>query len=383
MFYHYTYEGSVDIDAITDPVMKASILAQINHFGQTPKQLFLKPHVKRRTDKKLPPHPLRHSAILVPHEIRKTSSSISQIVIFNDKILVAGTNNLLKPRSFAKYVAWGFPDHSMRFMSHHQDRLLSTYEDLHCGSQILCVAASQNGQLLVTGGDDGIVCIWRIRKDGPRAVRRLQLERSLCGHNGKITCLHVSQQYMILLSGSDDSTVIMWGLSSLTFVRQLPEFPSPVSAIFMNDLTGDIMTAAGVLLAVWTINGDCLAVVNVSQYHSDAILSLTGSTFSDWLDTNWYVSGHQSGNIRVWKMIHSSSEESAQADQTGSLTGGLKLDKVPEYRLILHKVLKSHKFPVTALCLSNDLKQLLSGDSGGHLLSWTLRQESFRSSFKR
>ncbi|PPD93080.1 hypothetical protein GOBAR_DD09974 [Gossypium barbadense] len=54
VFYHYTYEGSVDIDSVTDPSMKASILAQINHFGQTPKQLFLKPHVKRRSDRKLP-----------------------------------------------------------------------------------------------------------------------------------------------------------------------------------------------------------------------------------------------------------------------------------------------------------------------------------------
>ncbi|KAK2406856.1 WD-40 repeat family protein / beige protein [Trifolium repens] len=53
VFYHYTYEGSVDIDSVTDPAMKASILAQINHFGQTPKQMFLKAHVKRRIDKKL------------------------------------------------------------------------------------------------------------------------------------------------------------------------------------------------------------------------------------------------------------------------------------------------------------------------------------------
>ncbi|KAJ6819720.1 protein SPIRRIG [Iris pallida] len=57
VFYHYTYEGSVDIDSVTDPAMKASILAQINHFGQTPKQIFLKPHVKRRTDRKKPTPP--------------------------------------------------------------------------------------------------------------------------------------------------------------------------------------------------------------------------------------------------------------------------------------------------------------------------------------
>lgn len=380
VFYHYTYEGSVDIDSVTDPAMKASILAQINHFGQTPKQLFLKPHVKRRTDRRHLPHPLRHSLLLIPHEIRKSLSSISQIVTVGDKILIAGANNLLKPRTFTKNVAWGFPDRSLRFVTYDQERLLSTHENLHGGNQIQCVSASHDGQTLVTGADDGLVCVWRIGKDGPRALQHLHLEKSLCGHTGKITCLHVSQPYMMIVSGSDDCTVIIWDLSSLVFIRQLPEFPSPVSAIYVNDLTGEIVTAAGVMLAVWSINGDCLAVVNTSQLPSDSILSLTGSTFSDWQETNWYASGHQSGAVKVWKMVHSSSEESAQTKQNSSPRAGLGLgSKVPEYRLILHKVLKAHKFPVTALHLSSDLKQLLSGDSGGHLFSWTLPDESLRS----
>lgn len=48
MFYHLTYDGAVNIDSVPDPAMKAAILAQINHFGQTPRQLFAKPHPKRR-----------------------------------------------------------------------------------------------------------------------------------------------------------------------------------------------------------------------------------------------------------------------------------------------------------------------------------------------
>jgi len=380
VFYHYTYEGSVDIDSVSDPAMKASILAQINHFGQTPKQLFLKPHVKRRTDRRQLPHPLRHSVLLVPHEIRKTSSPISQILTFGDKILTASANTLLKPRTFTKNVAWGFPDRSLRFVTYDQERLISTHENLHGGNQIQCVGATHDGQTLVTGADDCTVCVWRIGKEGPRSLQRLLLEKALCGHTGKITCLHVSQPYMMIVSGSDDCSVIIWDLSSLTFVRQLPEFPSPVSAIYVNDLTGEILTAAGVMLAVWSINGDCLSVVNTSQLPSDSILSLTGCTYSDWLDTHWYASGHQSGAVKIWKMVHSTSEESAQAKQNTSPRAGLGLgSKVPEYRLILHKVLKSHKFPVTALHLSSDLKQLLSGDSGGHLLSWTLPDESLRS----
>ncbi|KAA8543291.1 hypothetical protein F0562_021214 [Nyssa sinensis] len=324
VFYHYTYEGSVDIDSVTDPAMKASILAQINHFGQTPKQLFLKSHVKRRSVRKLPHHPLKHSTHLVPHEIRKSSSSITQIVTSNEKILVAGTNNLLKPRTYTKYVAWGFPDRSLRFISYDQDRLLSTHENLHGGNQIHCASVSHDGQILVTGADDGLVCVWRISKDGPRVLRHLQLEKALCAHTGKITCLH------------------------------LPQFPSPISAIYVNDLTGEIVTAAGVMLAC--------------------------------LEHQWGLprGGHQSGAVKVWQMVHCSDEGSSQRKSTSNGMGGLSLGgKVPEYKLVLHRVLKFHKHPVTALHLTSDLKQLLSGDSGGHLISWTLPDESLRASFNQ
>ncbi|KAJ1494501.1 BEACH domain-containing protein, partial [Baffinella frigidus] len=47
VFHHLTYEGAVDVDAITDPVERMSTVAQILNFGQTPTQLFDKPHPPR------------------------------------------------------------------------------------------------------------------------------------------------------------------------------------------------------------------------------------------------------------------------------------------------------------------------------------------------
>jgi len=47
MFYYMTYEDSIDLDSITDPITKTSYEAQIVHFGQTPLQLFNKPHPQR------------------------------------------------------------------------------------------------------------------------------------------------------------------------------------------------------------------------------------------------------------------------------------------------------------------------------------------------
>jgi len=47
VFYYLTYEGNVNLDAITDPVMKEALENQIRSFGQTPSQLLTEPHPPR------------------------------------------------------------------------------------------------------------------------------------------------------------------------------------------------------------------------------------------------------------------------------------------------------------------------------------------------
>ena len=51
MFHYLTYEGSVEIDKINDTLQKNAIEMQVNEYGQTPKQLFNKPHPKRFSGK--------------------------------------------------------------------------------------------------------------------------------------------------------------------------------------------------------------------------------------------------------------------------------------------------------------------------------------------
>eukprot|EP00818_Percolomonas_sp_WS_P008731 CAMPEP_0117448702 /NCGR_PEP_ID=MMETSP0759-20121206/7545_1 /TAXON_ID=63605 /ORGANISM="Percolomonas cosmopolitus, Strain WS" /LENGTH=1131 /DNA_ID=CAMNT_0005241113 /DNA_START=176 /DNA_END=3571 /DNA_ORIENTATION=+ len=51
VFHYLSYEGGVDIDSIHDPLQKRAIESQIKSFGQTPKQLFKKPHPPRLVPK--------------------------------------------------------------------------------------------------------------------------------------------------------------------------------------------------------------------------------------------------------------------------------------------------------------------------------------------
>ncbi|XP_055302305.1 neurobeachin isoform X8 [Sitodiplosis mosellana] len=55
VFYYLTYEGSVELDTITDIVMKEAIENQIRNFGQTPSQLLMEPHPPRSSAMHLSP----------------------------------------------------------------------------------------------------------------------------------------------------------------------------------------------------------------------------------------------------------------------------------------------------------------------------------------
>uniref|UniRef100_A0A182MH65 Neurobeachin n=1 Tax=Anopheles culicifacies TaxID=139723 RepID=A0A182MH65_9DIPT len=55
VFYYLTYEGSVDLDTIADPVTRDAIENQIRNFGQTPSLLLMEPHPPRSSAMHLSP----------------------------------------------------------------------------------------------------------------------------------------------------------------------------------------------------------------------------------------------------------------------------------------------------------------------------------------
>lgn len=105
-----------------------------------------------------------------------------------DKLIALTGNKSLIPGRFNKYVAWGYPDHSLRVMvmtssghstDRYTDEVYAVHESLHDG-QISCAFVTDDGQLLITGGEDAVVSIWK-----PHPVHRfhlLDVQANLCGH---------------------------------------------------------------------------------------------------------------------------------------------------------------------------------------------------------
>jgi hypothetical protein len=47
VFHHLSYKGAKDLDAIDDPMERLATIGIIHNFGQTPHQIFQRPHAQR------------------------------------------------------------------------------------------------------------------------------------------------------------------------------------------------------------------------------------------------------------------------------------------------------------------------------------------------
>ncbi|XP_035909234.1 WD repeat and FYVE domain-containing protein 3 isoform X2 [Anopheles stephensi] len=325
VFHHLFYEGNVDIYNIEDPLQKNAAIGFINNFGQIPKQLFRKQHpAKRMTPTKqfsmlvdvsplIPPQSpiggtpaINYEKIFFYHlknlkssqqPIKELKGPVGQIIQHEKNILSVEQNKTLIPKSYNRYVAWGCADHSLRVGCYDSDRTYHTWENVdNCGDIICCTCPS--AKLLIIAGTSSVLSVYNI----DAKMKKLYLKQTLFGHSDAVTALTSSTAYNIILSGSRDQTAIIWDLARLTYVRQLVGHMGVISAVSINELTGDIATCSGTWLHIWSINGHQLAVVNTSMGSSDRmqqILCVTFSSIREWDTKNVIITGSTDGVVRV------------------------------------------------------------------------------------
>ncbi|KAG5834255.1 hypothetical protein ANANG_G00259620 [Anguilla anguilla] len=317
VFHHLFYEGQVDIYNINDPLKETATIGFINNFGQIPKQLFKKPHppkrVRSRSNGEPPGLPasintaadkifFHHLDNLRPSlaPVKELKEPVGQIVCTDKGILAVEQNKVLVPPAWNKTFAWGYADLSCRLANYESDKAVIVYECLSEWGPILC-AICPNPKLVVTGGTSTAICVWEMGTSKERA-KTLTLKQALLGHTDAITCLTASSAYHIIISGSRDRTCIIWDLNKLAFVTQLRGHRAPVSALCINELTGDIVSCAGTYIHVWSINGGPIVSVNTFTGRSQQILCCCLSEMNEWDTQNVIVTGHSDGVVRFWRM---------------------------------------------------------------------------------
>ena len=202
VFFHMTYEGAIDLAAIDDQRKRDAAIIQIENYGQTPTQTFLKPHAARTAAAAdTSATPLVPSVLSCGAEVEKYETiafdgvnghiallyhlaSADRLLIIHDSRLTSHTIR----QSSREYI----PPFTLA---------LTSDEGEHIDGSVFAVSPCE--RYVISGGHvDGAIRIINIATK--------ELIQIVNGHAASVSALTISPRGDVLVSASTDSTVAVW-----------------------------------------------------------------------------------------------------------------------------------------------------------------------------
>ncbi|XP_062319191.1 WD repeat- and FYVE domain-containing protein 4 isoform X1 [Osmerus eperlanus] len=398
--YFYAPQRPRSQDALLDPLIRNTILGYVSNFGQVPKQLFSKPHPPRSGSKKEAPASTNPTPFFFKLDKLKPSvqpfkellrGSVGQVLCLEKEVLVLEKNHLLLPPLFTTFFCWGFPDNSCAFGSYSTEKIFAVCESLCDWGETLC-AACPNQTTVVTSGTSTVVCVWDVVVSKEKLIH-MKLRQALYGHTDSVTCVAVSEVHSVIVSGSEDHTCILWDLEELSYVAQLSGHEAGITALAVNDLTGEIASCAASSLYLWSMKGQLLTWLNTSYGPSGNISCVCFTQRNQWDARNVIVTGCADGIIRIWRTEYtrappalsveepsSSGLEKHEPDSIHMEEGVCKGAGWERYLVLCRELNRSQAVSrrryknnpaITALAMSRTHATLLVGDAWGRVFTWT------------
>ncbi|CAN8284494.1 unnamed protein product [Cochlearia groenlandica] len=249
VFFYITYEGTVDIDKITDPVQQRATQDQIAYFGQTPSQLLTVPHMKRMPLKDVlhmqtifrNPKEIKPYGVQAPERCNLPASAIQASL---DSVVIVDMN---VPAARVAHHKWqpNTPDgQGTPFLFHHgkatttsaSGSLMRMFKgpassgtgdwqfpqaQAFASSGIRSssvVAITSDGEIITGGHADNSIKL--VSSDGAKTLE------TAFGHCAPVTCLALSPDNNYLVTGSRDCTVLLWRIHKAFTSRTSVSEPS-------------------------------------------------------------------------------------------------------------------------------------------------------------
>lgn len=225
VFYHLTYEGAVDLDAMEDCTERTAIEDQIAGFGQTPIQLFKKKHPRRG-----PAQPIARPLYYAPASITMTSTipapspspgqKVTKVVFVG---LIDGLVVTINKSLSVVVRTWITPALQNFTFSSSQDSYFGISQEVVLSRKIygpivddVSLSSCCFGTLLVRSSSFLLTCgHW----DNSFKVISLDggdLVQSNSQHKDVVTSLSVAVDGSVVVTGSRDTTVMVWDIEHTT-----------------------------------------------------------------------------------------------------------------------------------------------------------------------
>lgn len=368
------------------------------------------------------------------HQVGLSAGSVARDV----RVAAVGDQCLLIPPRNSEFLAWGFQDRSLKVVSvgssetgsGGDSKVIASFEVM---AEVTVACITSDGRTVVTGGASSpAIRLWEFNSkksafssSGGVSRRRAytmgihstgQSARSLAplatlvtpAHHRAITAVHACRAYSIVVSGCSGGVVVMWDLNRMRYMFTLPPFtdrsrshqraahlrPSSESSrhmvdegiarlpteyckigtICINEVSGDIVVAAGARFGVYDVNGTLLARLCYDSLQLDPVfprsqitsLALNRSPTSEWSKEKAVVTGHADGVLCIWAYSQSGHGDDDWSIELKGRHGPSATGSSPASRSA-----------VTAVFLTSDERKLYTGTADGVLSVWTPKLQPF------
>jgi len=321
LFHPLSYEGSVDIDSVSDPVQRKAIEMQINEFGQIPKQLFKIPHPPRSM---VPEEEVKESletpkdsrcAWNIEAISRKSSSKITEITLHKKrvssiqklpgKIVTTGhdgciklvTLDTLQKRSFnvcelplscsalvnEKTVVAGSYNNRLYMFNLGNGRV--AHNILAHDDAVTCCEHIQSLNSIASGSWDSHIKIWDVRQK-PKPVQEFE------EHDEQVLCMGIDKSQgkpYLLATGDFDGKVVVRDLRQ--GVVSTFETGSQVNTISLSMNSEHLILAQPERVSLFEREGEL-----VSSLEQEGVTSLES-------DGVFVLSGKEEGELELWELM--------------------------------------------------------------------------------
>ncbi|OCH84794.1 beach-domain-containing protein [Obba rivulosa] len=282
VFHPLSYEGSIDLDAITDDLEREATVGIIHNFGQTPRKIFNAPHPERMM------HGISSLPLGTIYGIAEDYHLLSQspkpvkdlgpaspvrelyVDVISERVIPCGPGTLYVPLRSHEHIEWDLSPVSGGELRLVVDRkVVQVVEAAHCSCATFADSAT-----LVTGSMDHTVRLWHLQRPSGQIAARgrdrtpsLVIMNIMRAHTAEVLCVAASRAWSLVVSGSKDGSAALWDLNRGIYVRSIWHGSGndhEVHLAAINESTGYIATCSRERLWLHTVNAQPIVSLDVS-----------------------------------------------------------------------------------------------------------------------